>query len=248
MTSPYETDALLGQYLLLHYGKQEEVMPYEDGPLKALHFPLRCAQELIRASGVTEHARALDLGCAVGRSTFELARYAKEAVGIDFSHAFIKAASRLQKDGVLPYTRADEGELGTPLLAQVAPEIDRTRVRFETGDACALAPGHGTFDLILLANLIDRVRLPSLLLGQLPELVRPGGTVGITSPYTWMEEFTPRAEWLGGHDGKKSFDGLRARMEPAFELISRKDLPFLIREHARKFQWSVAEASFWRRR
>jgi hypothetical protein len=27
-----------------------------------------------------------------------------------------------------------------------------------------------------------------------------------------------------------------------------KDLPFLIREHARKFQWSVAEATIWRRK
>jgi hypothetical protein len=27
-----------------------------------------------------------------------------------------------------------------------------------------------------------------------------------------------------------------------------KDLPFLIREHARKFQWSVALATVWRRR
>jgi hypothetical protein len=26
------------------------------------------------------------------------------------------------------------------------------------------------------------------------------------------------------------------------------DLPFLIREHQRKFQWSVAEATIWRRR
>ena len=34
----------------------------------------------------------------------------------------------------------------------------------------------------------------------------------------------------------------------AFDLIAVKDLPFLIREHARKFQWSVAEATIWRRR
>lgn len=247
MSSLYESDALLGQYLLLHYGRQEEVMPYEYGPLKALHFPLRCAQELVRAGGVIENARALDLGCAVGRSTFELARYTQEVVGIDFSHQFIKAASQLQKDGTLAYTRIDEGELGTPLVALVAPEIDRSRVQFQTGDACALPPDLGTFDLVLMANLIDRVPTPASMLGQLKDIVRPGGTVGITSPYTWMEEFTPKAQWLGGHDGKKTFDGLRAVLGPDFELTVKKDLPFLLREHARKFQWSVAEASFWRR-
>jgi hypothetical protein len=33
-----------------------------------------------------------------------------------------------------------------------------------------------------------------------------------------------------------------------FNLVTTKDLPFLIREHARKFQWSVAQASIWQRR
>jgi 2-polyprenyl-3-methyl-5-hydroxy-6-metoxy-1,4-benzoquinol methylase len=35
--------------------------------------------------------RALDIGCAVGRSSFELARNFKEVVGIDFSHRFVLA-------------------------------------------------------------------------------------------------------------------------------------------------------------
>jgi hypothetical protein len=30
-------------------------------------------------------------------------------------------------------------------------------------------------------------------------------------------------------------------------LESIRDLPFLLREHARKYQWSVAQASLWRR-
>jgi len=33
--------------------------------------------------------RALDLGCAVGRSSFELAREYQEVVGIDISQTFI---------------------------------------------------------------------------------------------------------------------------------------------------------------
>jgi len=30
--------------------------------------------------------------------------------------------------------------------------------------------------------------------------------------------------------------------------LRRRDLPFLIREHARKFQLAVAEASIWQRK
>jgi hypothetical protein len=73
----------------------------------------------------------------------------------------------------------------------------------------------------------------------------------ITSPYTWLEEFTPRGNWLGGLecDGRRvtTRDGLQAALAADFELVAVKDLPFLIREHARKFQWSVAEATIWRR-
>ena len=74
----------------------------------------------------------------------------------------------------------------------------------------------------------------------------------ITTPGTWLAEYTQREYWLGGfeRDGQAvtTLDGLRACLEKDFELNATKDLPFLIREHARKFQWSVAQASTWRRR
>ncbi len=82
---------------------------------------------------------------------------------------------------------------------------------------------------------------------QLAALVKPGGQLVITSPYTWMEEYTPREHWLCGERGD-TLAGLRAALEGDFELTGTKGLPFLIREHARKFQWSIAQASLWRRR
>lgn len=39
--------------------------------------------------------RALDVGCAVGRSSFEMARTFDEVVGVDFSGKFINAAKAL---------------------------------------------------------------------------------------------------------------------------------------------------------
>jgi len=45
-----------------------------------------------------------------------------------------------------------------------------------------------------------------------------------------------------------TLDGLRAALDPHFELISARDLPFLIREHARKYQWSIAQATVWVRK
>ena len=45
-----------------------------------------------------------------------------------------------------------------------------------------------------------------------------------------------------------ALDGMRKLLEPQFELISQEDMPFLIRETARKHQWTVAHATVWVRR
>ena len=232
----YESDKLLAEYLLFHYASAEEILPYEFGPRDALEYPARCVSECVTASG-----RALDLGCAVGRSAFELARSCPEVIGIDFSRRFIDAAIAL-KTGDLPYRRTDEGDFTTSLVARVPAGIERSRVSFETGDAMNLRDDLGVFDVVLRANLIDRLTEPQRCLARLASLVKSGGQLVITSPYTWLEDFTPRANWL-----TPTLDGLRSALAPHFDLVSTRDMPFLIREHARKFQWSVAQASVWGR-
>ena len=241
----YETEKLLAEYLLFHYGTADEILPYPFGPRAALDYPARCVSECV--GDLPPHARALDLGCAVGRSSFELARRCSEVIGIDYSQSFITAATKLRDTGELAYAHTDEGTRTTPLLARVPEEIDRGRVQFEHGDAQALREGLGAFDIVLMPNLVDRLRAPQRCLAQLAALVKPGGQLVITSPYTWMEEYTPHELWLCGETGD-TLTGLRDELDGHFELTATKDLPFLIREHARKFQWSVAQASIWKRR
>lgn len=242
--NPYESDELLQQYLVFHYATGAEQFPYPFGGSDALDFPKRCALEGPDFGRLSGRLRALDLGCSVGRSSFELARYCEEVIGVDFSHAFIDAAKRLQIDGVHPATRLDEGSAVTQLEVSVDSEIDRSRVSFEQGDAQCIREDVGQFDLVIACNLICRMPEPMRLLKRLPELVKPGGQVFITTPFTWLEAYTPSENWLG--DGAQdSFAGLRASLEPAFELDAKWDMPFLIREHARKFQYSIAQASRW---
>lgn len=252
MTNPYETDKLLHEYLLFHYGTDTEVLPHAGGPRVALGYPVRCVTECLDLTRLPRDARALDLGCAVGRSTFELARHCREVIGIDYSHNFIRAAAQLQKTGSHPYRRVDEGDLSTPLVAQVPTDIERGRVHFEQGDARHLRPDLGSFDVVLGANLVDRLPDPARFLQSLGKLVKPGGQLILTSPYTWLEEYTARDKWLGGYEkeGKSLRTGetLRGILSSDFEVVRVMDLPFLIREHARKYQWSVAEASLLRRK
>lgn len=133
-----------------------------------------------------------------------------------------------------------EGTLSEPSLARITPKTIGKRVCFRTGDALNLSPV-GTFDLVLAANLIDRVRDPKKLLQKvLPALVRPGGLVLLTSPYTWSKEFTPPSRWP-----KDSFPAIRKLLLPHFRLVRRQNLPFLLREHRRKFQLTFADATLW---
>jgi len=239
--NPYETRKLLDEYLLFHYGSPEEILPHAFGPVGALGFPVRSVTETLDVS--ESRGSALDLGCATGRSAFELSRSCDDVLGIDFSAAFIDAAQRIGSGEPVPYDRLEEGHLRTPLVARLPDGTRPERVRFETGDALQLPDALGPFDLVHAANLLCRLSEPQRLLARLPDLVRPGGTLVLATPCTWLADFTPPANWPRG----ATLDWLREHLEPAFALERTRDLPFLIRETARKFQWSVSLASVWRR-
>lgn len=236
----YESDKLVSEYLLFHYGSAGEILP-PDAPAgmgEALDFAVR-TQAHFEGSG----ERGLDLGCAVGRSTYEMSRNCREVIGIDFSHAFI-AAAKAVAGAPLPYTRLDEAHLTTRLEARLPAGIDASRVSFEQGDAMDLRADLGCFDRVHAANLLCRLPEPERLLQRLPDLVLPGGRLILVTPCTWLEEFTPPENWPDG----PTLDWLQRRLGGHFELLDTCDEPFLIRETARKFQWTASQLSHWRRR
>jgi putative 4-mercaptohistidine N1-methyltranferase len=243
MSDIYESGKLLAEYLLFHYGAAEEILPgVTDAPAgmrDALGFP----QRTVAGFSPGDKSRGLDLGCAVGRSTFEMARSSAEVIGIDFSHAFIRAAEALRLGETVIYQRHDEASLSTPLEARAPTGIDAKRIRFLQGDAMNLPADIGCFDRVHAANLLCRLPEPERLLERLPSLVSPGGELVLATPCTWLEEFTPRGNWPPGG----TLDWLKAKLAPGFSLMKTSDEPFLIRETARKFQWTVSQLSVWRR-
>ena len=244
MTDFYETDEQLGQYMDFHYGPEHFGVP---------NFPKTCADHCLAAQ--PQGRRALDLGCATGRSTLELAKGFDQVVGMDLSHRFIDAAERFRRDGELSYQLVDEGELShteTVSLEALGLAEAAARVSFEEGDAGNLGPEYSGYDLIFAGNLIDRLYKPSRFLDSIHERINDGGLLVIASPYTWLEEHTPKEEWIGGFkkDGENytTLDGLKDHLSDHVRLVSEPEkVPFVIRETQHKFQHTLSEVTIWER-
>lgn len=244
MSEIYESSKVLAEYLLFHYGADDEILPpdrpWPEGMRQALGFPVRTVGHF---SGDTVE-RGLDLGCAVGRSTVEMARNCRNVTGIDFSHAFVGAATALIRQGPLVYDRCEEAARVTRLEACIPADIDISAVDFQQGDAMNLPLSMGPFDRVHAANLLCRLSDPRRLLVRLPSLVKPAGELVLATPCTWLEEYTPRSNW----PVESTFSWLLEILDADFTLVRSVEEPFLIRETARKFQWTTSLVTVWQRK
>ncbi len=241
----YETDELVSQYCEFHYG---------DEYFGAANFPKAVAQLALDAAGKT--GKALDIGCSVGRAAFEIAGVFDEVDALDFSARFVQVGARLQRQGRIRYERPEEGELVTfqeRTLKELGLVGDYSNINFMQQDASNMKPIFCGYDLVLAANLIDRLSDPARFLAEIPNRMNRGGVLLIASPYTWREEFTPKEKWLGGfkRDGEPvtTLDGLHALLDNAFEMTAEPvKVPFVIRETRNKYQHTFSEVTLWKKK
>ncbi|NMP27636.1 5-histidylcysteine sulfoxide synthase [Rahnella sp. SAP-1] len=244
--NPYETDQLVSQYLDFQYG--------------AGYFGVdNYARKLVDLAEdvVNKRGSALDIGCATGRASFELARTFDKVTGMDYSARFIDVALSLVRGEERRYLMPEEGELVAYCQASLAAigitSEQAARVQFVQGDACNLKPQQESYDLVLASNLLDRLRDPRRFLRDITPRILSGGILMISSPYTWLEEFTPKENWIGGirenGEALTSYQALQRLLAGDFvEVKPPVDVPFVIRETARKHQYTLAQVTFWRKR
>ena len=242
----YESNRLLSEYAEFHFGEQWYGVE---------NFPKALADIALEASKGKPKGRALDLGCACGRASFELARQFEHVDGIDFSANFTRLGAKMAEQGAVRYARTEEGELvsyHTRTLDHLGLADYADRVSFYQGDACNLKPQFTGYDLVLAANLIDRLYQPKGFLKDITQRINDGGLLIIASPYTWLEEHTPKEEWIGGFkkDGENytTLDGLKDELSSHFKLVGEpRKVPFVIRETQHKFQHTLSELTVWER-
>ncbi len=235
----YETDQMLSDYLGFHFASAAQVMPWSKALQELADFPVRTTRYFESPKG----GRSLDLGCAVGRSSWELSLVSEEVIGIDFSHAFIDAANDMRDQKKRTIAWQSEGSQHSS-LELIAPAGNADVMSFEQGDAMSLREDLGAFQRVHASNLICRLPEPMRFLERVPELVESGGELVLATPFSWLEEYTPKSQWPEGD----SFEWLTGHLEEHFEFVRSADEPFLIREHGRKYQLVFSKVSHWKRR
>ena len=247
----YETDKMVSEYIEFHYGDEHLGVP---------NFAVATAQAALKAvkeQGVKTE-RALDIGCATARSAFEFAKVFDYVDAVDFSVRLIGAPTNLQKTGSQRYVVQDEGEIVQYKEIKLEDfdgyEAVKDKIAFLQGDACNLVDKYTDYDLVFGANLIDRLYDPAKFLNLIKARIRDGGLLVLASPYTWLEEHTPRENWLGGFkantgENYTTLEGIADTLGSGFELVGEpQDIPFVIRETRRKFQHTLSQLSVWRKK
>ena len=132
----------------------------------------------------------------MGGSSFAITESFDEVVGIDFSHALVEAATRLGRLTKMEISISVEGKKSK---THRLPRIESCPGEVPTRRCHESRLPIGTFDFILMANLIDRLPDPAQCLEEIPRFLNTNGLLAITSPYTWLTEYTPKEKWLGGY-------------------------------------------------
>jgi SAM-dependent methyltransferase len=192
----------LSTYAHSHWGDLDADRPTpRDGTIGAL---LGRALELLPSP---PRGPWLDIGCSVGRATFELAAAGDDLVlGLDTNLSMLRIARSALLDGRVAYPRRRGGIVYDRREHAVAPPA-ADRVDFWACDATALPFAPGVVAGALSLNVLDCVASPLAHLVELGRVVAAGGDVLLSTPYDWSLAATPLESWIAGHSQRAPHRG-----------------------------------------
>jgi SAM-dependent methyltransferase/uncharacterized protein YbaR (Trm112 family) len=191
----------LSAYGRVHWGDfdREDPLPRES----SLAHLLASALELADKPAGTW----IDLGCAVGRATYELARYTGQlAVGADLSFGMLRVAERARTTGCATFPLRRVGLVYDRRDISI-PEVHGVEMSFWCCDVDNLPFPDATFDGAVSLNVLDCVASPVQHLVEMGRVLPSGARAVVCSPYDWSPAATPLEQWLGGHSQRGAAHG-----------------------------------------
>ncbi len=152
----------------------------------------------------------IDLGCAVGRGTRELAcRTGALSVGVDLSFAMLRVAERARRESRVVFPQKRVGMVFDRREFSVA-DMPAGLMSYWCCDVGNLPFADATFDGALSLNVLDCVASPLQHLAELGRVLRAEAPGLMSTPYDWSPNATPLADWLGGHSQRGDAHGSSA--------------------------------------
>lgn len=185
----YNSFSMLSSYLWSHYSE------FFSGP---------DATDAYRrwAAGFTpQDGWALDIGCSVGRLTFEMTKTHDRAVGVDTSISFVRAARALASQRRLEFDMIMEGQIMEARSCGLDPEFEFGNAEFIVADAMALPFRSHVFATTSSINILEKVPDPAQHLAEANRITnRESGRFLFSDPFSWDEAVSPPELWLGGRN------------------------------------------------
>jgi len=142
-----------------------------------------------------------ELGCGAGRVAVELAAD-RSVIALDTDPAVLAAGISVRDTGAFETSLRAIGATYEPARIR-APDLLGRDVTFLLADALDPPLAAGAFDAVVALNLLDNVRAPAVLLGQMDALLKPGGVALLSTPYGWDSAITDDGERIGGAAGRR---------------------------------------------
>ncbi|WP_183750189.1 methyltransferase domain-containing protein [Pseudochelatococcus contaminans] len=180
----------------------------------------------------------LDIGCAAGRTTLDMAASdAFPVLGIDVNWPLLKIGRGVIDDGVVlfPHRRVGVRYERRRVAAEFA---GRERADFWIADALALPFPAGVFGRVVAMNVLDCVADPAALMREVERALGPEGQLVVATPYDWASHATPAAAWLVDGEAVAGVVDLanRAGGKPEsawLRAVGREELEWDVRLHDR---------------
>jgi len=207
----------LSTYGFDHYGDHDPLEPPDASPRPGA--VARLLHQGLERMGPLPAAPLLDLGCSVGRTSFELAARASGPVlGIDLNFGMLRLARTILEQGRCRYPKRRIGMVFErrefPLRFAGGERLD-----FWVCDATNLPFADGLFGALFSLNLLDCVPDPYRHLQEIARLLPTGGQALLATPFDWSAAATAPEAWIGGHSQRGENRGaaeplLRALLTP----------------------------------
>lgn len=196
--------------------------------------------------------KLLDIGCSVGRTSFELSNLFQKVDGVDFSARLIQHGVRLQTEQSLRYTSVNEGDiLDFKEISREGLDLPEGKnILFSQGDASNLKDVFNHYDLVLAQHLIESHYDPAVFFKTVQQRLNDGGVLIVVSDYRFNADITDKTKWFGGikvnGENVTGREGLSQLLSSHFDFIEQHQVTQELAQDSRNVSISQKQLSVWR--